>query len=97
MGETFHDCIKRELKEELNLDLVKIDGLIYDSEYSHKDQKHLYTVFAIEVDGWENFRLETGKAIDFKWIHAGEIEILLDGKEESSPTFGAVSAFFSKN
>ncbi len=78
----------------MSLDLVKINGVIYDYSYDYKDQKYAYTVFAIEVDGWENFRLEDGKANEFKWIGDGEIGILLYGVEESSSTFRAVNKFF---
>lgn len=95
-GEILSELIERELKEELNLDLVRINEVIYESDCMICDAKCAYTVFSIEVDGWKNFKLEEGKADEFKWISKDEIEILNIDRDDGkiSPVYKAVVKFF---
>ncbi len=96
MNEVFKTCIKRELKEELNLELLQINDLIHESECVINNKKCGYSVFYIEVLGWDNFKLEEGKADEFKWICKDEIEILNIKREDGkiSPVYEAVVKFF---
>ncbi len=94
MGEILLDCVKRELKEELNLEFAGNNGIIYETSYEHNGENHAYTCFAIQAAGWENFKLEEGKADEFKWISKSDIEILLHAQEKTSPTFEAAKRFF---
>lgn len=95
-GEVLSELIERELKEELNLVLIKINEMVFESEYKNGDENNLYTVFSIEVFGWENFKLEEGKSDEFKWISKDEIEILNINREDGkiSPVYEAVKNFF---
>lgn len=95
-GELINECIERELKEELNLDLAKIHNMVYEKDCIIGGEDCLYSVFYIEVKNWDNFRLEVGKADEYRWILKNEIDILNiqrdDGK--TSPVYEAVVKFF---
>jgi mutator protein MutT len=96
INETVADCVERELREELNLELLKINEIIYETDCLIGSEKCAYTVFVIEVSGWENFKLEEGNADEFKWISKDEIEVLNINRDdgEISSVYKAVVKFF---
>ncbi|QED23745.1 NUDIX domain-containing protein [Candidatus Deianiraea vastatrix] len=98
IDENFRQLIKRELKEELNLELVKINEIVFDGDCVINGEKCAYTVFSIQVSGWENFKLEEGKADEFKWISRKEIQILNVAREDGkiNPVYEAARHFFEK-
>ncbi len=97
--ETHSECIKRELKEELNLELESIYDLIYTSDLSLERGDFRYFVYYIRVKDWDNFRLEENKATEFKWINNNEIEFLNVKRHDNkvSPLYIAVIKFFQEN
>lgn len=98
-NENFEDCIKRELKEELNLELGKINELILDTEVIIKETKCAYSVFYIDVKDWLHFELEAGQATEFKWISEKDISILITKRKDGTngSMYEAVNLFFAKN
>jgi len=95
-GETEIECIKREVKEELNLDLKSVHNLIYLTKTIINRKNVAYKVYLIEVQNWQNFQLENGKADEFKWIDKNELDILNINREDgkTSPVYEAAKLFF---
>ena len=96
-GESFRDAVRRELKEETNLDLVEIVNLVHQGRFFIRDKSFSYTVFEVLVENWENFKLEDGKADEWKWIGVDGIDILQREEEGGveSPVFTAVKKFYN--
>ena len=95
-GENFRDAIKRELKEETNLDLKDIVGLVHQGEYFVRGKSFSYSAFEITVENWKNFRLEDGKASEYQWIGVDKIDILKKTAEDGSesPVYTAAKKFY---
>lgn len=92
-NETIKECIKRELKEELNLDLENIVTCVFDThEYVEQIGYHGYSVYYIKTNG--NLRLmEPEKVSNFAWISKNEIHLLLRNNLETLP-YKALNKFF---
>jgi mutator protein MutT len=95
-GENFRDAIKRELREETNLDLKDIVGLVHQGEYLVRGKNFSYSVFEISVENWTNFKLEDGKASEYQWIGIDKIDILKKTEEDisESPVYTAAKKFY---
>jgi len=96
--EKIEECIARELKEELNLDLSKIGNLIYKTNFIYKNENYIYQVFEIFVKNWQNFKLEENKADEFKFISQDEIDVLNINRKKKNlnPIYLAVKKFFER-
>jgi mutator protein MutT len=95
--ETFQDCIARELKEEMNLELLDIEKVAYQNSFFVGKEKCAYTVFKIIVSGWENFKLEIGKASEFRWIDKSSLELINVKREnEIDSAYLCLKNWFSK-
>lgn len=98
--ESHKDCIIREIKEELNLEIKNIVNLVLESPMSLISDGvwtyYKYFVYFAEVENWDNFRLEEGKATDYKFLNKDEIEILNIERHDkkTSPLYLAVKKFF---
>ncbi len=93
------DCVRRELKEELNLELVSVSYNAFEGNFDINGTTHNHKVFAINVHSWNNFKLEQGKATEFKWIAKNEVELLNIKREDGkiSTIYTAVLRFFEKS
>lgn len=98
-GEDHAECIKRELKEELNLELESVYDLIFESDLSLEKGDFKYFVYYIKINNWNNFKLEKDKATEFKWINKNELEILNIKRHDNkvSPLYLAVLKFFKED
>lgn len=70
-NESFESCIIREIKEELNLDIVPLDYIGKESfqyDYAHVTL-HLYTGKIIS-----DSPLKLNEHIEIKWVNANELE-----------------------
>jgi len=68
-GETLKNAIKREVKEETNLDVTKVYSTSYFSEYEWpKDsgQMHHEKAFIAEVNG--KIKLDMIEVIEYQWL-----------------------------
>lgn len=90
--ESMEECIRRELFEEANMHLVRIITQVYEFEWSYDGCTVVDKVYMIIAAG--EFRLETGKAIDARWITRNEASLLLKPGEASNEMYQAVLKAF---
>ncbi len=74
-GESIEECIKRELLEEGNMQLVQIVAKLHEFYWSYDQKLVKDMVYLIEAEG--QFKLEEGKAIAYKWIRRDEVHLIL--------------------
>ncbi len=74
-GESVEECIRRELKEETNLDLVENISLIGEYIWP-QDSRIKNLVYLIKVSG--QLILDWDKISSFKWLSTTEIDFLRD-------------------
>ncbi|SHI83506.1 8-oxo-dGTP diphosphatase [Lutispora thermophila DSM 19022] len=68
-GETLEECIIREIKEELDLDIRVLD--VFTTNVYHFDNKEvLFTVFNAEITGGT---MKLNEHNDAKWVTLGEL------------------------
>ena len=87
-GENIWECVKRELLEELQFELVEIIDVIDVLDFelpvemrSETENYHQRVIqIVVKVVDYSKPVLEQGKAVDYKWINAGNQEILLEGR-----------------
>ncbi len=91
-NESVEECIKRELFEETNMQLVNIITQVHEFQWSHDDTQVLDKVYLITAKG--NFRLEEGKAIAARWITRNEATLLLKHGETTSGMYEAALKAF---
>jgi threonyl-tRNA synthetase len=83
-GETFEQAARRELKEELNFDLLEIIDCLEPFDYvlpesmrnESENINHRIIPLVVKVADTSNPILEAGKADTFTWINEGNIELL---------------------
>jgi len=75
-NETPIDGLKRELKEELNLDIEL--GQLFDAFNftSESGKNHFVVIYKCEVKNLENIKIVDGEVKDLKWVGPGEYENL---------------------
>ncbi len=69
-GENFHDAVRREMKEEVGLDIsaIKPIGIIHEAPY--KTVKH---IFLVSVEKGE-IKFNESEILDVKWFTLNEIK-----------------------
>jgi len=76
-GDTLIDSLKREIKEETNLDLEKTPRLIAAQDIIVGDEKHVVRLtYMVEIDGEPT--LDTEENENFKWLTLDEIKAIED-------------------
>jgi 8-oxo-dGTP pyrophosphatase MutT (NUDIX family) len=86
-GETFEQAARRELKEELNFDLVEIVDCITAFDYTlpesmskeNENMNHRIVPLVVKVADYSNPILEVGKAVDYSWIDQNSIGLVKNG------------------
>jgi len=84
LNEFYENALKREIKEEVNLNLKKILKKVADYEYPRPDGRiTVGTSFSIEV---ENYEIKPNKEVsDFRWVsleELAELDVIKDLEEE---------------
>ena len=69
LGETLEECIIREIREELELD-IKVLGVFTKSIYHYDDKEIYFTVFNTEITGGE---IKLNVHNDTKWVTLEEM------------------------
>ena len=90
--ETIEECIKRELLEEANMRLIKIITKLHEFHWSFNEKLFKDIIYMIEAEG--DFRLESGKAIDFKWITRNEASLILRQGQTTNGLYEAAHKAF---
>lgn len=88
-GETIFDCVKRELKEELDFELNQIIDIVHvqdfdlpvemRSENENYQQRVIQVI--ITVKDYSNPILEAGKSDRYDWFDSSKLEILMEGRD----------------
>ncbi len=95
-GETFEMVAAREIKEELNFDLIEIVDCLAPFDYvlpedmrkENENTNHRIVPLIIKVKDYSNPVLEVGKAVDYTWVDKGNLEITKNG--DNTFTFDTV-------
>jgi 8-oxo-dGTP diphosphatase len=90
--ETIEDCISRELMEEATMRLVKIITKLNEFYWSYDGKLVKDVVYMIEAEG--TFKLEAGKAIDYKWINRDDAHLVLKPSETTNGLYEAALKAF---
>lgn len=90
--EPVEECIRRELLEEANMQLVRIIAQVHEFKWSCENYTATDKVYMIEARG--EFRLEKGKAIAARWITRNEAKLLLKPGEETNEMYQAILKAF---
>ena len=81
--ETFEQTARRELKEELNFELLEIIDCLEPFDYTLPEEmrkdgeniNHRILPVFVKVKDYSNPILEAGKAVEFAWIDSGNLEM----------------------
>jgi 8-oxo-dGTP pyrophosphatase MutT (NUDIX family) len=87
-GDNLYNTIFKEVLEETGLVVTDVKTLIEVSEWTVPAQsvrpgespKKVIFKFVVDVESTENPVLETGKAVEFRWIDLSNIEILKENR-----------------
>lgn len=79
-GESFEEIIKREIKEELDIDFVELINFVgtFDWESSGKPYRNFQF---LGTAAGQPILTEPEKTTEFKWINLGNLDILLENRE----------------
>ncbi|MFI3242558.1 MAG: (deoxy)nucleoside triphosphate pyrophosphohydrolase [Alphaproteobacteria bacterium] len=69
-NETIEQCLKREIFEELNVQ-IKIGDFLMDSHYKYEHGEFLLKVYFATIIDIENFKLNVHQ--DYKWVTKEEL------------------------
>jgi threonyl-tRNA synthetase len=102
-NETFEQAARRELKEELNFELLEIIDCLEPFDYELPDSmrkegdnfNHRILPLIIKVKDYTNPVLEAGKAVDFAWVDKTNLDITING--ENTFTFDTISKVLESN
>jgi 8-oxo-dGTP diphosphatase len=98
-GESIEDAIKREMKEELNLDVTELVEFVgvedYDippeSQKAGDNPRKRSLQFIVKASG--DIQTEAGKVTEYKWIGLDDLDILREGRlPEDMYTYRVVKA-----
>jgi threonyl-tRNA synthetase len=96
-NETFEQAARRELKEELNFDLMEIVDYLEPFDYilpeamrkENENINHRIIPLIVKVKDYSNPVLEAGKAVDYTWVDKNNLDITLNGN--NTYTFDTIS------
>lgn len=91
-NESVEECIRRELFEEVHMQLVSVIGQIHEFAWMHDNYEVIDKIFIIEAKG--KVQLEEGKAIAVKWITKNEAKLLLNPGERNNDMYRAALKAF---
>jgi len=91
--EGIKECIKRELKEETNMNLLKITRLVHEFVWKNNSVKNY--VFQIEAEG--DFQGEVNKISEHKWISKKNLREFENDKDMNAPIFETLKIFFEND
>tara|TARA_Y100000310_G_C20491390_1_gene719400 strand:- start:89 stop:526 length:438 start_codon:yes stop_codon:yes gene_type:complete len=73
-NELLSECAKREVKEETDLDIEKIDQLTFTNDIFNKDDKHYATLYVLARSVVGDVKLmEPEKCEEWKWFDWGNL------------------------
>jgi len=72
-NESVRECIIRELKEELNID-VEITKLEAITEEKYEDGYWIFVLYGAKIIGGTPTIMEQGKILEIKWVDISEIK-----------------------
>jgi 8-oxo-dGTP diphosphatase len=73
LGESFEDCLLREVKEETGLD-VAIDSLI--GLHSMVSEPYLQAIYACRLTVFQNVKLSPREHVEYRWVTPAELASL---------------------
>lgn len=80
-GEGFEDTIRREIKEELNMDFVKLIEFVDSFDWEMGGGKYRNFQFLGVATGSPTLT-EPEKTTELKWINENNLDVLLENREE---------------
>lgn len=80
-GESFEDTIKREIKEELDMDFVKLISFVDSFDWETIEKKYRNFQFLGIATGTPKLT-EPEKTTELKWINETNLEVLLENRLE---------------
>ena len=95
-GEGYDECIIREAKEEVGLDLHRVPERIFKIDPCEENSHEFSWVYRFVCEG--PFQLNEEEISDGRWFSLDEVEALLRGDPESfAPPFTLIWRVFSEN
>jgi len=81
-GGSVEDALRREVNEETGWQLSIVLGSLGEVTYDGDDgRRRVEEDFLVRVDGdLSRPRLEAGKAVECRWLDAGELDAVVDGQ-----------------
>lgn len=72
-NETLRECVVREVKEELNID-IEVGGIVAVTEEKYDDGYWTFVFFDASIKHGSTMIMETDKILKIKWVDISEIK-----------------------
>ena len=104
-GDTILETISKEIKEETNLELESILQILGQTQWQvpiesrrENEKDKIILQFLVKVENYENLKLETEKATEFRWIGQNEdLEFLKENRTEDFYIHNMVKNHFDQS